>query len=383
MKLLIWTTGNPFTPSMLYKENYIIKAALEHGDEVMVYASKYCYAKGKEVSINNTETNLKYGLKRFEYKTLFNNFLTRKIRHAPGLIEETINYRPDLIFINCAQVYEIQFLDKVKRSLPNVRIVMDFSTKFINSAHGWLSLNILHKTIYKHWIHKALPYTDKVLYISAESKDFIMQVYDIPEEITEHNNLPGEKISKEEKQKNRKYVLQKHNLPADVIIIANSGKIGKLKRTDELIKAFSSVNDSRLRLFIIGRIEPEMESILNPLITNDKRIIHIEFLSGDELTRYLCATDMYMQPGTISQTSQTSICCGTPICFTDLPTHREIYNGNGFFIDTIDDMKKVLREIVRNPQLLQAMSEKSYQMADAELDYHVIYEKILRCCDLK
>ena len=94
-------------------------------------------------------------------------------------------------------------------------------------------------------------------------------------------------------------------------------------------------------------------------------------------------TDLYIQPGSISQTCQTAVCCGTPLCFNDIPTHREIYNGNGFFADSEDDIYQVLEAIGKDNTILKEMSEKSYQMAGMELDYNVIYKKILAAVGMK
>lgn len=378
MKLLIWTTGNNFTPSMLYKENYLIKAAIENGDEVIVFANEYTYIDGKSVRLNTTERVSGYRLKRYPYQNFIIKSLTNRIRKIKGLEKEIIKERPDVIFVNCAQIYNIKNLASIKAALPNVKIVLDFSTKFLNSARNWLSKNILHKIIYRNWIKEALPYVERVFYISEESKDFANLVYRIPADIMEHNNLPGETISDVVKIKNKKIIFEKLNLQEDNLLILYSGKIYKEKKVDCLVKAFNRVKNPNLRLVIFGVYTEEAQrQIIEPIISADERISFHKFVSGEELTKYICAADLYIQPGSISQTCQTAVCCGTPLAFNDIPTHREIFNGNGFFVETEDDIYDVLNQITKNPEMLIKMSEFSYEMATKELDYKIIYKRIL------
>ncbi len=383
MKLLILTTGNSFTPSMLYKENYLIKAALERGHKVTVFANQFTYIKGKETKQNNTEEIRGYELKRFPYKNLVVPILTDKFRKVEGLEDSIINERPDLLFINCAQVYNVKNLRRIKEALPTIKIVMDFSTKYLNSAGNWLSRNVLHHVIYRSWIQKALPYVDRVFYISAESRDFAKEMYDIPLEMMEHNNLPGETIPEGKKAAYRDEIRKKLNLNEDLLLLY-SGKIYPEKKVDELVRAFSKVKSTKLKLLIIGSYtcDDRYKNEVANLINSDDRITFMDFVTGDELTKFVSACDLYIQPGSISQTCQTAVCCGTPLCFNDIPTHREIYNGNGFFADGEKDLLQVINEIVDNPQLLNRMSALSYKMANEELDYRIIYQKILSAVGL-
>lgn len=383
MKLLILSTGNSFTPSMLYKENYLIKAAIEKGHEVIVYANQYTYNKGQLCKVDLVEPTKGFKLKRFPYKNYGLDVLTRKIRRIDGLEKEIINEKPDLLFVNCAQIYNVKNVGAIKAALPNLKIVMDFSTKYLNSARNWFAKNILHNIIYRCWIQTALPFVDKVFFISAESRDFAMEMYGIPSGMMEHNNLPGETIPKEIKYAYRSEIRERMGLK-DELFLLYSGKIYPDKRVDQLIRAFSRVNDLKLRLLIIGAYtcDDAHRNEVQILIDSDKRITFMSFVSGEELTKYVCACDLYLQPGSISQTCQTAVCCGTPLCFNDVPTHREIYNGNGFFADSEEELYDVIKSVSDNPSQLEKMSELSYKMADEELDYKIIYCKILSAVNL-
>ena len=384
MRILIVTTGNEFTPSMLYKENYIIKAAQDHGDEIFVFANQYTYVKGKTELAVAQEKVEGYTLKRFKYRSYGNKMLTSRVRRIDGLENEIVRLKPDLIFFNCGQVYNIKNLKLIKQALPDVKIVIDFSTKYLNSARNWFSKNILHRLIYRSWLQEALPYVDKIFYISQESKVFAQEMYKIPDEIMEHNNLPGETIPVETKMAYKHEVFAKMGMTKDTIMFMYSGKIYPEKKVDHLVRAFVRTEVPNFRLIIIGVYTDDASRLtIEPLIASDKRIKFMNFVSGSELTKYVCAADLYIQPGSISQTCQTAVCCGTPLCFNDIPTHREIYNGNGFFVDSEEDIYNVFETIGKNPAILKEMSGKAYLMANEELDYHVIYRKILQAVGME
>lgn len=384
MRILIVTTGNEFTPSMLYKENYIIKAAQDHGDEIFVFANQYTYVKGKTELAAAEEKVEGYTLKRFKYRSYGNKTLTSRVRRIDGLENEIIRLKPDLIFFNCGQVYNIKNLKLIKQALPDVKIVLDFSTKYLNSARNWLSRNIQHRLIYRSWLQQALPFVDKIFYISQESKVFAQEMYKFPDEIMEHNNLPGETIPVEKKMAYKHEIFVKLGITKDTIMFMYSGKIYPEKKVDHLVRAFVRTKVPNFRLIIIGVYNDDASRLtLEPLIASDKRIKFMNFVSGSELTKYVCAADLYIQPGSISQTCQTAVCCGTPLCFNDIPTHREIYNGNGFFVESEEDIYNVFEAIGKNPSILKDMSNKAYLMANQELDYHVIYRKILHAVGME
>lgn len=379
MRLLILSTGNNFTPSMLYKENYIIKAALEKEHEVIVFANQYTYVKGKECCITYTERVDGYIVRRFAYKKIINETITRKIRKVQGIEDAIVEAKPDLIFVNNAQVYNIKNLDYIKKYLPKVKIVLDFSTKYLNSARNWVSKHILHRFIYRWWIKQALPYVDKVFYISAESRDFAHEMYNIPYGLMEHNNLPGEMVPEVTKKEYRDEIRRMLGLNSNEVLLMYSGKIYPEKQVDVMLKAFNRVKNSNIRLLIIGVYsqEGDYKQEVEAMIKADSRVIFMNFVTGDELTRFVSGCDLYVQPGSISQTCQTAVCCGTPLVFNNIPTHQEIYNGNGFFADNEEELYGVISSVSNNPEQLSNMSRMSYKMAEEELDYRIIYQKIL------
>ena len=379
MRIVFVCTGNSFTPTMLYKENYFIRAAVNKGYKVLVVASEYMYIDGVRKRIGPYEGEIDgYKLVRIPYKKyLGSNYFSEKIRNAPGMTERIIDFAPDYIFYNCPQIYNIKEVVKIKKALPGCKVALDFSTKYINSARNALSLNILHKGIYKRWLKKAVPYIDKIYYVSQETLQFIREVYDLPEELMIENGLPGEVCAYGKREYFREKIVSEFDFPTDSIIMLHSGKIGILKRTVELLRFFHTNEDKRFRLIIAGSIEDTVKDDITDIIGKDDSIKYIGFVTGERLTELLCGTDLYLQPGTISQTSQTAICCGCPIMFMDCPTNRALFAENGFLLQNLDEIKDVFERVSQEPDILKRMSEKSYELAFEELEYEKLLMKAM------
>lgn len=379
MNVVILSLAGPFTVGMLYKENWFARAAFEAGDKVTVICSVEKYRdgvvfKGKAGRFEYSE----YTLIRIERENLVFPVLTDKIRLYRGLEDKIISASPDVIFCNGPQFYNIKQLPKLKKKLPNCRIIWGFSVWSGNSARSALSKYVLHGLIYRSWLKKAVRCVDKIFFTGEETEQFISEVYRLPMEKAELNELPGETIELCEKQKIKKDFKVENSLPDDAIIFLHSGKMNKEKKTVGLIREFINTGDERFRLYIAGSLDAEIADEFRGLIEKDQRIRYLGFLSGESLMRCLAASDVYLQPGSISQTFQNAICAGCAVVGDDVPNNRKLLNGNGWLIGDESELKTVFREISERPCLLEKMSAASVDMAKKRLDYKELYARIYK-----
>ena len=80
---------------------------------------------------------------------------------------------------------------KYVKTHSNVKFYADTHTAEYNSGKNWISLNILHRVIYKSMIQKAIPYIDKYFYLSAGERDFSVKNYGFPVDKMEFYPLGG------------------------------------------------------------------------------------------------------------------------------------------------------------------------------------------------
>lgn len=60
------------------------------------------------------------------------------------------------------------------------------------------------------------------------------------------------------------------------------------------------------------------------------------------------------------------------------PTNEELFDDNGFILDSLDELDSVFCSIDKNPSKLSEMKEKSIMLAQKKLDYKKLFEDTLK-----
>ena len=383
MRILHLALASHFTIGMLYQENQMIDCQRADGHEVLLITDRWHYENGELVKGPEEDTIMENGARliRLSLDRVMCSELwtekTQKCHKVRGLIEE---FKPDTILFHGMSGYEIMTAADYCKEHPECLLFMDCHEDYSNSAR-----NIISKTFYKvihgHFISKAMPEIDKVLYIGADMRNWMNDLYVIPKEKQEFM-APGGTLYTIEQQKNaRQEIIKKYALPQDAIIMAHSGKLAAPKRTAELLRAFSRVDDPRMAMFIFGSIPEDMEPILRPLIEADSRVHFMGWKVNKEIEEFLAGVDLYCQPGSQSSTFETAMCCGCvnmayPFdSYTD-DTYTDCNHENYFFVETEEDIEKVFRNIKENVQILEQAKAKSFSFALLNFDYAVISRRI-------
>lgn len=374
MRIVFVCYGNPFTESMLYKENYFIKACVESGYEVLVLADNCRYENGKMMQTDEGESLIDgYRIKRSQPDRVLNGFLSSKIRKNRSFYDDIVCFGPDIIFFNTIQSYNLNYLDKIMEKLPYVKIFGDVSTSYYNSATNWISKSILHGVLYRHWIKKAEKYFTKIFYVTDDAHLFITQMYHLSEDKLEFNPLPCEVISADDRDERGRSVRAKYGIDAETIVMCHSGKFNSKKKTLTILDSFWKADRKDCVLILAGSFEEELKPDVLARIESDKRIIYTGFLPGDELTMLLSAVDLYIQIGSVSQTAQTAIGCGCPVVLTH--DYDRFVSGNGYVIDSDTDLVRIISDFSLSDA--RRMSDASREIASRLIDYRTLVKAIL------
>ena len=381
MKIAHIGLSSYFTESMKYQDNLLSHQNALDGNEVMYISNAYKYVDGKVQYTGYEKKYLEDGvcLIRLPYKHVGTKSISGKIRRVDGLYELLGSFSPDIIFVHSLSFASLSDVVKYKRMHHRIKLYADTHAAAYNSGLNYFSLMILHRLIYRKWIQNALPFIDKIFYVGINEKNFAMENYGIPEEMMEFLPLGGTPLEIDEyKDVRNKRREELGLLPNDRLYI-HSGKLYSGKRTAELISAFSSVQDSNAKLVIIGSIPVEQMKTIEPLINADKRVLFLGWKSGDELNEYLCACDMYCQPGSVSATLQNAICNYCAVMAYPFISYKNDLNwGNFFWVKSKDDMVSVFESIKNNPSQLRDMSRNSQRCAHEMLDYRIIAGRMYR-----
>lgn len=378
MKIVHIVLVGPFTENMSYQENLIPKYNRIGENDVEIIASCLKFIDG-QIRICDPEIKLLENnciLRRLLYKKIFNNFITEKFRIVDGLYNILSKIKPDVIFVHDAAFYSIKDVIDYKKNNKRIHLFVDIHSDYNNSATNILSYNILHKMIYKKWYQSILPYIDKLWPVSYESMIFSNEMYNIPKAKMELYPLGGlvfDKLVRKEKRDRRRQGLQ---LRADDILLVHSGKMDKYKRTCNILKAFIKTDAENLKLAIIGTFADDVKEEAENLVHKDDRVMYLGWKNSDELLEYLCASDLYVQPGGQSATMQNAACCGSALALYPHESHKYLMGDTVFYIDTVEDMKKLFKQISENPEILEEKRKKSFELAKEKLDYAKLAKRL-------
>lgn len=363
-----------------YQENILPLLNKEDGHDVKIIASTETFVQNNLLGYTEPRSyTTKDGIPivRLPYKaSIGGNFFSRKIRKYKDLYEQIKDFSPDIIFFHGSAAHAILTAAKYKKKHPNVKLFADSHEDYNNSARNFISKNVLHRHFYKRYLKKALPYIDKVFYITKETKNFLSEFYKVPDSKLDFLPLGGLISDEKVRSDVRKKVRKQLGLSNNDILCVHSGKMDKFKKTADIVNAFTRVPDSRLRLIIIGSMDTDVKAAVEAGINADKRIEYLGWKTKGELLSYLYAGDLYIQPGGQSVTMQNALCAGCTAALYPYESHKFLLGDNVFYIENEADIENLLVRIVSDNSTLKNMKERSFTLAKNVLDYKKIVKKM-------
>lgn len=379
MKIVFLGLASTYTPGLTYQDNYLCTQTLADGHAVTYLSNPEKFVNGEIVETGAEDTVLPDGLHliRLPYVKLGLNIVTKKFRAFRGVYDILEREKPDLIFCHNLQYWSVRDVVRYKKDHPAVKFYADTHTDYNNSGTNWLSLHVLHRIFYRHLVRLVLPYLDRYFYVADECRQFSHEVYGIPNEKMEFYPLGGTLLSDGEYAAIRAKRRAELGLGENDRLYIHSGKLDALKRSDELLRAFSAVDDPHAVLAVIGSIPKEREAVLLPLIEADERIRYLGWKSGADLQEYLCAADLYCQPGSQSATMQNALCRYCPVMLYPHPSHTADYDrGEVLWVKTQADMEAVFRSLAADPAQLAPLRENAERLARELLDYRKLAARL-------
>lgn len=368
-----------FTEGMTYQDNYLTHQNALDGHEVLYISNAETYENGQVVPTGYEDRLLPDGVRlvRLPYVHVLTKFVSGKFRKVRGLYALLEDFAPDVILCHGLAFWSVLDVIRYKKDHPAVKLYADTHTAPYNSGTNWLSLHVLHRVFYKYLIQKALPYLEKYFYVGESEKQFSMEHYGVPERIMEFYPLGGTFLSDADYTATRQRRRTELGLTEADRLYVHSGKLDALKRTDELLRAFSAVEDPHARLAIIGSIPEDRKELLEPLMAADPRIIYLGWKTGAELQEYLCAADLYCQPGSVSATLQNAICRRCPVMsYPHLPYTKGLDYGQFLWIETQEDMERAFLQLRNEPNALIPLQANSTRCAQELLDYRKLAARL-------
>lgn len=370
-----------FTEGMTYQDNYLSHYNALDGNEVLFVSNAAKYENGVVVSTGYEDERLPDGVRlvRLPYVHVLNGFVSDKFRKVKGLYALLEDFAPDVILSHDLSYWSVRDVIRYKKAHPAVKLYADTHADYYTSATNWLSLHILHRVFYRYLVRLALPYLEKYFYTTTETRRFSIENYGVPEALMEFYPLGGIPPTEEAYQAHRAARRAELGLQPGELLLVHAGKLEPQKKTDALLRSFAAVPELRARLAVIGSIPEETKAALTALMDVDPRVTYLGWKSGADLQEYLCAADLYCQPGKVSAIMQNAVCCRCPVMLYPHPDYKEGYDyGNILWEKDEADMSRVFRQLAAGEIDLAALSRGSVRCAEELLDYRALAARLYR-----
>ncbi len=377
MRVLHIGLASHYTEGMAYQDNILPDMNIKDGHEVVFITDTYQYKNGSLVRTEAQDRILENGMRliRVEYETVFHEFISVRIQKVRNLKNILVEIRPDTIMYHGLCGYGLLAVaDYVKEY--GIPFYVDSHADFTNTAKTPLA-KFAYKYIHGCYVRKAIPYISKVLYLSKGAKDYLKQMYHLPDSLLEFYPLGGILQDRKEQEKQRKKYIGRLHLPPDTLLFSHSGKLSKEKKTAQLIRAFIAASSSNMHLLIFGSIPKDQKKELVPLIKKEGRVHFLGWKSGQDIIDILNATDLYLQPGSQSATSQIALCCGCAEVVAPTPSYKEMYGKAVIYADSQQKLERIFRQVSKDAKYLERYKKRGRICAEEKLDYRKLARRYL------
>jgi glycosyltransferase involved in cell wall biosynthesis len=229
-----------------------------------------------------------------------------------------------------------------------------------------------------------LKYSDRLVGVSKQSVDFIVDLYKFPQELVEMIPLGADTELFRFNPKLRSVFRRAHAIDDDQVVITYTGKITYNKGPHNIITAVNRLPNDLVRklvLLFVGNVQSEYKVTFESecsKIKNKVRIIRIPAVKNEELVAIYSASDLAIWPRQGSMSMIEAASCSRPIICCDFLTER-YKNNNGIPVkqDDIDGLSKAIIKLTGNPALMEEMGRNGRELVEAELSWRVIAKRFL------
>ncbi|WP_180953118.1 glycosyltransferase [Eggerthella timonensis] len=377
MRLLHVGLSSHFTDGMTYQDNMLVEQNVRDGHTVMYVSDCQSYSNGRLVRVAPGIQILSCGATLIRLRFAgWPAFLAEKIQLALGLKNILDTFSPNVILYHSLAGVELLAVSEYVGSHPDIRLFVDTHADFNNSGRGPVSKRVLHAFLYKKIVQRSLPNITKVLPIACSCLDFASKIYGVPSDKMELFPLGGRLIPDNEYLPIRERLRKNWRVKSSDIIFFHSGKLDSLKKTQDVLIAFSQVKASNFRLYLAGSADEQIKTAIVEAVKRDNRIVYLGWVEGSALLECLCACDVYVQPGSVSVSAQSATCCRCALILFPHPDYQAIYEDSCLYASNKGQIIDILCEIAQGNVDIELLSRRSYNVAIEKLDYEKLAARL-------
>lgn len=354
----------PVTDGWNYQDNLLTKYQKKNGNDVSIITSHWVWGDDNKLHYDErdeyyNEDNVKVIRINMKGKEDFNN----RFKTFPKLYEMIEKTKPEIIFIHGVSFKDTTYIKKYLINNPDVRAFADNHADFSNSATNWVSKNILHKIIWRHYAKKLIPVVETFYGVLPARVDFLTKMYNIPQSKCKLLPLGVDDDLADIAMDSSKLeeIRESFNIINDDFVIVTGGKIDAAKKqTFLLMKSINKLRDKKIKLLIFGLVDDDLKEEFDSLLS--KNVQYIGWANNEKSYLYLSVADLIVFPGRHSVYWEQSAGLGKPLVVKYWPGTNHIdLGGNVIFLksDSVDEITNVIDTLNSDPKKLEKMKKNA------------------------
>ncbi len=379
---IVHVTGY-FQPELGYEEYYLSLNQKKLGHDVYVITSdrianlpnlrdslkeikSKCSTRFRPIGFSEID-----GIKVYRLKTLFEakDFLVVK-----GMKKILREIKPDVVHSHEPRQFMTMLPAFYKRELNYKLIVDQHDYDIFPTIKSKLMTYLVRRNICRFAFKKA----DKIIAITPESREFIKNVYGIKKEIID-STLGADIERFKFNPKKREEIREKFGIKDREILLITVGHVGRNKKLEFLIEAFSKTKNSKLLIVGGGDEEyiKELKELAIKLSVKD-RIIFLGRVSQNELPYYYSAADMGVWPSRATITIIEAMACKLAVIIPDINTvkHLVAYD-NGLTFDTSENLLEKMNLLIKDKKMREILGKKAENVTKEKFSYEEIAKRYI------
>lgn len=384
MKVVHVMLCGPVTDGWSYQDNLLTKYHRKLGYDVTMITSQWVWGEnGSLVKFEKTDYQNENDVKVIRLPIKGKDEFSRKFKRYEGLKQALELENPEMLFIHGVSFCDVKIVVEYIRTHKINRVYVDNHSDFSNSGTNWISKNILHKVIWKHYAQMLSPYVTKFYGVLPARVDWLVNMYNLPREKCELlvMGADDEKVAEAHNPECRKVIRAKYGIAEDDFLIITGGKIDPAKaQTLQLMDAIAQIDNPKVKLIVFGSVTEDLqEQVKRRCIQN--KTLYIGWVKADDSYKYFAAADLVVFPGRHSVFWEQVAGLGVPMICKYWPgtTHIDM-GGNVEFLyqDTVEEIQAKIDKVLDNTtywNMYRVAQEKRKNFRYSEIARSSIEEK--------
>tara|TARA_R110002167_G_scaffold3623_4_gene17662 strand:+ start:24868 stop:26010 length:1143 start_codon:yes stop_codon:yes gene_type:complete len=323
-----------YSEKMAYQENLLPLGQYELGHDVVIITGRY----EPDFGFNSLTRKRPKGwfVDRGVKILRLNHYFELKNKGPVlfGLIYNLYKLKPELLFVHgIGSAFLVCLIYKLIFS----KVILQFDCHSTKDNSLGSKIGPFYHGIFRFLFSLSKHKFDRIFGVSPESIQFMEDVYKLNPSYTTLLPLPGDASLINKYSEIRGKVRSDWQVDSDALILIHTGKLPGDKETEMLLKVFLGMENRNLKLMIAGSIDKSFEIKFDEYLSQDARIKYLGWVDAHKLREYFIASDLLVQPGSLSNSFVDAICCGLPVLLGDTPQGRYLTkNENGKVVSRND-----------------------------------------------